>query len=250
MIGTIVLIHGAWQGSWAFEAWRPLLAARGWRSVAVYLPGNGWNPQPLTGNGLDCQAAHVARVLADQPGPCVVLGHSGGGLAASQVAERVPDRVAALVYLVGMMLPSGMRFADLIAAQPAGDFSGIGPYLEWSDGGAMSAVPPQAALDIFLHDCPPDAARQAAAHLRPQPEAGRAVAPRLSAERYGRIPRIYVEALQDRSIDIRLQRAMQALSPGAARITLDGGHVPQLAMPDVLTDRLCGALDRLFQANS
>ena len=89
MIGTIVLIHGAWQGSWAFEAWRPLLAARGWRSVAVDLPGNGWNPQPLTGNGLDCQAAHVARVLADQPGPCVVLGHSGGGLAASQGAPQI-----------------------------------------------------------------------------------------------------------------------------------------------------------------
>jgi pimeloyl-ACP methyl ester carboxylesterase len=81
--------------------------------------------------------------------------------------------------------------------------------------------------------------------LRPQPEAGRAVTPRLTAERYGRVLRIYVEATQDRSIDIRLQRAMQALSPGATRITLDCGHVPQLALPDLLTERLCDALDKI-----
>jgi pimeloyl-ACP methyl ester carboxylesterase len=53
------------------------------------------------------------------------VGHSGGGLTASQVAELVPERVAALVYLVGMMLPSGMTFADLITAQPDGDFAGM-----------------------------------------------------------------------------------------------------------------------------
>jgi len=241
MTRTLVLIHGAWQGSWAFDAWRPLLEARGWRTVAVDLP----DLLPQAGDGLDCYAAHVADVLAAQPGPCVVLGHSGGGLTASQVAELVPDRVAALVYLVGMMLPSGMSFSDLIAAQPTSDFGGIVPHLERLEGGTVTAVPPEAALDIFLHDCPPDAARIAAAKLRPQPEAGRAVTPRLTAERYGRVLRIYVEATQDRSIDIRLQRAMQALSPGATRITLDCGHVPQLALPDLLTERLCDALDKI-----
>jgi pimeloyl-ACP methyl ester carboxylesterase len=250
MPGTIVLIHGAWQGSWAFDAWRPLLHACGWRTVAVDLPGNGWNPQPLLVPGLDCYAAHVAAVLADQPGPCVVLGHSGGGLTASQVAELVPGRVAALVYLVGMMLPSGMSFADLVATQPDDDHGGIVPYLERHEAGTMTAVPPDAARAIFLHDCPDDAAQTAASLLRPQPEAGRAVAPRLTAERYGRVPRIYVEALQDRSIDIRLQRAMQALSPGAAVISLDCGHVPQLAVPDILTERICAELARMLQANS
>lgn len=243
---TIVLIHGAWQGSWAFDAWRPLLEARGWRTLAVDLPDL---PRDAT-DGLDRYAAHVAQVLAAEPGPCVVLGHSGGGLTASQVAELVPDRVSALVYLVGMMLPSGMSFAELVAAQPTGDFGGIVPHLERLAGGTMTAVPPAAALAIFLHDCPPEAARIAAASLRPQPEAGRAVAPRTTPERYGRVPRLYVEATQDRSIDIRLQRAMQALSPGAATITLDCGHVPQLAVPELLTDRLCDALDRLLQANT
>ncbi len=121
------------------------------------------------------------------------------------------------------------------------------PHLEWVDGGAATRVPVQAALDIFLHDCPPVAAAVAAHKLRPQPEAGRAVANRLTPERFGRVPRIYVEATRDRSIDIRLQRAMQALSPGATVISLECGHVPQLAMPELLTQRLCDELDRVLQ---
>ena len=242
---TIVLIHGAWQGSWAFDAWRPFLIARGWRVIAVDLPGNGWNAERLNPDGLAHYTQHVAQVLAEQTGPCVVLGHSGGGLVASQVAELVPERVTALVYLVGMMLPSGMSFKDLIAAQPAGDFGGIVPHLEWLDGGTATRVPVAAALDIFLHDCPPIAATVAAHKLRPQAEAGRAVANTLTTNRFGQVPRIYVEALRDRSIDIRLQRAMQAFVPGATILTCDCGHVPQLAMPNALTELVCDALDRV-----
>lgn len=37
---NMVLIHGAWQGSWAFAAWTPLLQAHGWKVLAVNLPGN------------------------------------------------------------------------------------------------------------------------------------------------------------------------------------------------------------------
>jgi pimeloyl-ACP methyl ester carboxylesterase len=246
---TIVLVHGAWQGSWSFDAWRPLLEARGYRTVAVDLPGNGWNPAPLGADGLADYTAHVVGVIERLDRPCVLLGHSGGGMTVSQVAETAPERVAALVYLAGFMLPSAMPFINLVAearaAWPERDFAGIVRHLVHLDQGAATQVPIAAALDIFLHDCPPEAALAAAANLRVQPEAGRAVAARITPARQGRIPRIYIEALNDRSIDIRLQRMMQRLSPGATRISLACGHVPQLAMPEELTDKLCAALDRL-----
>ena len=69
------------------------------------------------------------------PPRAVVLGHSGGGVVASQLAERHPDRVQALVYLAGMMLPDGMEFAELVAATDAPGKSGIVPHLRWSDDG-------------------------------------------------------------------------------------------------------------------
>jgi pimeloyl-ACP methyl ester carboxylesterase len=64
----------------------------------------------------------------------------------------------------------------------------------------------------------------------------------LSAERFGRVPRIYIEALRDRSVLLPLQRKMQALVPGATVRSIDCGHVPQLARPAELATLVCDAL--------
>lgn len=247
---TMVLIHGAWQGSWAWDAWLPVLAARGWTVHAVDLPGNGCDSAdrtPAAVVSLRAYADHVARVVRACGEPVVLVGHSGGGITASQVAEDIPECIASLVYLAGMMLPDGVRFADMVqrcgVIHPDVDFSGIVPHLQWTPDRLSTVVPPQAAREIFLHDCDEAAAARAAASLRPQPEGGRNMAPKLSAARYGRVPRIYVEALQDRSLRLPVQRMMQALSPGARTLSIDCGHVPQLAQPHRLAALLCPLLE-------
>lgn len=250
-VRDMVLIHGAWQGSWAFDAWRPWLATAGWRVHGIDLPGNGHTParvrRPATLAGY---TDHVCDVLAALDRPAVVLGHSGGGIVASQVAEALPDRVAALVYLVGMMLPSGLSYADLIAQASADDpdwiYRGIAPHLRWSADGSASAVDPDGALEIFLHDCPPAAARAVAALLTPQPESGRAMVNELSGPRFGRVPRVYVACRDDRSVPWALQQRMLRLQPPQAQIVMDCGHVPQLACPAALTQALLPALEALL----
>jgi pimeloyl-ACP methyl ester carboxylesterase len=244
----IVLVHGAWQGSWAFDAWVPLLQARGWRTHAVELPGNGWPPgqNDVARADLDSYTDHVAALLDRIGAPVVLVGHSGGGITVSQVAEAVPHRVACLVYLAGMMLPSGMSYGELLALceaeHPGERFDGIAPHLVWNADRSATRVREAGALAHFLHDCDPAAARHAAGMLREQQESGRAMRNHLSAARFGRVPRIYVECADDRSVMLPLQRKMQSLSPGARRIEMTCGHVPQLAQPALLTERLCAEL--------
>lgn len=250
-VRDIVLIHGAWQGSWAFDAWRPLLETAGWRVHCVDLPGNGHTPasaqRPATLAGY---TDHVCDILAALHRPAVVLGHSGGGIVASQVAEAQPDRVAALVYLAGMMLPSGLSYADLIVQARADDpdwiYAGINPHLRWSADRSSSQVSLRGALETFLHDCPAGAARAAAARLMPQPESGRAIANHLSAPRFGRVPRLYIGCRHDRSVPWVLQQRMQSLQPPQASVALDCGHVPQLACPGALTQAMLPALQKLL----
>jgi pimeloyl-ACP methyl ester carboxylesterase len=236
-MAAALLIHGAWQGAWAWDAFIPPFSAKGWVCNAVDLPENG---QPGAGDGpagMESYVAHCGRFL---DAPSVIIAHSGGGVLASQLAENFPDRVKCVVYLAGMMLPSGVAFEDLLAelAAETAISTGIGPYLEWSEDRQFSCVPPAAALEIFLHDCTAEAARRAAARLRPQREAGRKLRAVLTPERYGRVPRLYVEALRDRSVVLEVQRRMQDLSPGARRLSIDTGHAPQLANPDLLADML------------
>lgn len=246
----VVLVHGAWQGSWAFEAWTPMLAARGWRAHAVDLPGNGWPPNGLAPAHLEAYVAEVARVVLAMRGPVILVGHSGGGITVSQVAEELHERIAGVAYLAGMMLPSGLSYGELLAdltpSTPEADLAGIAPWLDWNADRSASTVRPEGALRCFLHDCEPAAARRAASLLRAQPESGRAMRNHLSAARFGTVPRLYVECRNDRSVLLPVQQRMQQLSPGAKRLPMDCGHVPQLAQPQRLTQLLVPEFDALL----
>lgn len=249
----IVLIHGAWQGAWAFDAWRPHLEAAGWTVHAVDLPGSAQSPHRDARPDLPAHVAHVTALVQPLDGPVVVLGHSGGGITATQVAEALAGRLTGVVYLAGMMLPSGWSYRDVLRAceqaHPGSDFSGIASHLVWNEDRSASRVPPEAALAVFLHDCEPHAAQRAASLLGSQPESGRAMRPVWSPERAGRVRRVYVECTRDRSVALTLQRTMQQLTPGAVRITLDCGHVPQLAVPDELSAQLLPVLDAWVEAD-
>ena len=135
-----------------------------------------------------------------------------------------------------MMLPDGMSYAELIAPLVAThpEAAGIAPHLVWSEDRLTSQVPEAAAKHFFYHDCPPDVAEWAAGKFRPQPQRGRDIRPRLSRERFGCVPRLYIEAEHDRSVLLPAQRRMQALVPGAEVRTLPTGHAPHVSAPRAL----------------
>lgn len=236
----VVLIHGAWAGSWVWARLAARLEAAGLTVLALDLPGNGGDDTPAADVGLALYVAHVGAALDGLGRPASLVAHSGGGIVASAVAEAMPERVARIAYVAGMMLPSGMGFADLVAemlgAHP--EAAGIGPHLVWSEDRLTSRVPAEAARSVFFQDCAEADARAAAARLTPQPERGRAVTARLTPERFGRVPRLYVECLEDRAVIPALQRRMGALVPGAERIALPAGHAPQLSVPERLSSAL------------
>ena len=239
-IRDLILIHGAWAGAWVWDDLLAPLRQAGFRPHPVELPGNGHGPHGDLDAGLEDYEQTVLALLHTLPGPVGLVAHSGGGVTATRVAERVPERIAGVAFVAGMMLPSGVGFAELTAAVKADEpaAAGIVPHLLWNPAGSASRVPPEAARRIFFQDLPEPRARRAAARLTPQPEKARAAVPVWSAERFGRVPRLYVEALRDRSVVPAAQRRMQALVPGARVVSLDTGHAPQVSAPAALAELL------------
>ncbi len=237
----VVLIHGAWQGAWVWDDFVPLLAQRGFTAHAIDLPGNGCDATPPEQVTLALYLDHLGALLDRIGRPVSLVGHSGGGVIASALADQRREQVARLAYIAGMMLPDGMSYAELVRQmRPAHpEVVGIAPYLIWSADRLTSQVEPQAAAALFLSDCPPDKALAAAHRLTPQPEGGRAIAARLTPERFGTVPRLYVEATGDKSVLPIMQRRMQALVPGAQSVALHTGHAPHFSAPQLLADVLC-----------
>jgi len=83
---------------------------------------------------------------------------------------------------------------------------------------------------------------EAGGRLVAEPHGPRATPMRLTAERWGRVPRTYIECTQDRTIQVESQRLMQQMSPGASVVTLDADHSPYLSRPAELASALIGAI--------
>jgi pimeloyl-ACP methyl ester carboxylesterase len=232
----VILVHGAWQGSWAWDRFAPYLQAAGFVTYAIDLPGNGADGSDPADVTFEACLQHVYGIVRVLDRPVSLVGHSGGGLLITAFAERWPGAVSRLVYVAGMMLPGGESFEDLVksVSPQHPEAIGIWPHLEWSADRLISRVPAKAAIQFFLQDCPEEDAAAAAARLTPQGEGGRAVTTPATALRYGRIPRLYVEALHDRSVILPGQRAMQARAPGALVVSMPTGHAPQFSAPAAL----------------
>lgn len=247
---NLVLIHGAWAASWVWAELRPLLERQGVKTLALDLPGTAANPANTDELSLEACVRYVEQRCAELSGPLFLVGHSGGGVIATQVAEQLHMRLSGVIYIAGMMLPSGLGFAQLCAdlspCEPTA--SGIGPFLQWNAEHSASRVPPAAACRIFLHDLPVAQARVLAERLDWQPEATRSLVAQWTADRFGRLPRLYVEARQDRSVVLAAQRRMQALVPGAEVASLDCGHVPQASAPSALAEALIPFVQRHRQS--
>src|SRR5690348_1175814 len=98
---TYVLIPGACHGAWCFDDLADELRSRGHRVHAVTLTGIAERSH-LSHAGVNLQT-HIVDVVAElevhDVNDAVLVGHSYGGMVITGVADRVPARVDALVYI-------------------------------------------------------------------------------------------------------------------------------------------------------
>jgi pimeloyl-ACP methyl ester carboxylesterase len=238
-VSTYVLIHGSWHGAWCWERVIPRLEAAGHRVVAPDLPGHGDNPAPLSAITLESLVAAVVEALEAEPDPAILVGHSFGGVMISRAAELRPEKVSLLVYVAAFLPRNGQSLFEIIRSNDS-DRSGnlVYPNLVIDEAAGSVTVRDEVLREAFFHDCPDEDARWAIARLVPEALAPRRAPVSLSAERFGRLPRVYIETLQDRANPASLQRAMVAATPCEQVVSMDTGHSPFYAAPDELADHL------------
>ncbi|MCF6473803.1 alpha/beta hydrolase [Nonomuraea sp. MG754425] len=114
-MSTYVLVHGAWHSGRCWDRVVPSLASAGHRVVAPSLTGHGDKAHLLGPEvGLDTHVDDIVGLIVEQDLTEVILvGHSYAGLVISSAANRVPDRIAHLVYLDAMVPEDGESALDV-----------------------------------------------------------------------------------------------------------------------------------------
>jgi pimeloyl-ACP methyl ester carboxylesterase len=95
----IVLVPGFWLGGWAWDEVAGLLRADGHDVTALTLPGLESAHVDRTSITLSNHVDAISEAVRTAGGPVVLTVHSGAGFSGYVASDRVPEQIAAMVYV-------------------------------------------------------------------------------------------------------------------------------------------------------
>jgi len=207
---SIVLVHGA------------LIDGSAWRGVYDVLTRDGYSvsivQQPLT--GFDEDVAATRRVLDQQPGPVILVGHSYGG-AIITVAGADP-KVKALVYVAALQPDVGETVGQVAPPNPSLEQD----FYVTADG--FGTLKPEKFAADFGADLP-RARAEFMAHAQ-VPVALRVFDAPVSVAAWRDKPSYFVLATEDRALDPAVAQRM-AQRAGSRVTRIKASHAVLITQP-------------------
>jgi pimeloyl-ACP methyl ester carboxylesterase len=226
-MATIVLAHGAWSAAWAWKKMRPLFRNAGHEFFSPTYTGLGERAH-LAHHEVDL-GTHILDVASviefEDLTDVTLLGHSYGGMVATGVADRLPGRIACVLYIDAFAPRDGESLFDL-----------VGPRAEANM--RAGATKDGNGWRLPINPMPPDTSPQDAAWATPRrrPQPIRTFEDKLRLQsKAPPPPRHYIYAKRAGPGDVFRQFAERAKSePGWTYHEIDASHNPHITCPDVL----------------
>ncbi len=221
-MATYVLIHGAGSDSWYWHRVRPDLAERGHDVVAPDLPCDDDSA------GLLEYRDTVLDAIGDRT-DLVVVAQSMGAFTAPLLCEHVP---VDLLVLVAAMVPRP-------GESPGDWWANTGQERAKRELDEREGRPADAEFDpvvTFLHDVPPDVVAESVQHVRAQ--SGTPFGQPWPLDAWPEVPTRFLLCRDDRLFPAEFQRRVVRERLGIVPDELDSGHLPALAHPTELVERL------------
>lgn len=220
----MLIVHGAWGGAWQFSKVDPLLRAQGFDLRRPTLTGLGERAHLVSADiGLATHIQDVVNViLFEQLHDIILVGHSYGGMVITGVADRLPDRIAKLVYLDAMVPEDG---------ECAQDVMGIADWIAKMTKDGLIHPPWAKPGDVYPNDVP----HPLKTFTEPLP---------LKQPARGKIPAVYILTVdpgRKPEEDAFWKSAERARARGWPVVVMEADHNPQWRKP-VETAELLGSL--------
>ena len=164
----------------------------------------------------------------------MLVGHSLGGITISAVAEARRRKLKALVYVCALLPTSGKCGKDMTSLEPDTMFR---LSRQVSPDGLTYTFARDKLPALFYADVSPEDRYKAMERLRPQPLSISTTPVTLTEDRFGSVPRWYIECTHDNAVRIKLQRLMVKMTPCKV-ISMECGHSPFFSNPEELAEHL------------
>jgi pimeloyl-ACP methyl ester carboxylesterase len=236
---ALMILHGSWQASDGWKTVASLLKTAGFPVLLVDLPGHGVHAEmdfatinlQTYVNSICQKVQEVQKKL-----PVILIGHSMAGMVISQVAQNMP--IQQLVYIAAFLPENGECLLDLAKQSP---IVGIHKNMQMNRQRKSITLDKTDLDKLFYNGCSPEVMELALSRLQPEPLLPFYGSVRLTAEKFGRTPKTYIECLQDYSISIDLQRYMHGRWQCVIR-SLESGHSPHYAVPEQLSQAILDSI--------
>jgi pimeloyl-ACP methyl ester carboxylesterase len=210
---NIVLVHGAFADGSSWSRVIPLLEAKGFNVTAVQ--------NPLTSLAED--VATTRRILAQQKGPTILVGHSYAGFVITE-AGNAPN-VVGLVYVSTYGPAEGESHDDLVKRFPPPSAASA---IQLDEDGFLW-IAREKFQEAFAHDVDSAQVRIMAAVQKPASKKNCFGAP-VGAPAWKSKPSWFLISTDDRLINPELQRFV-AKRMGAATVSVPSSHASLVSHP-------------------
>jgi pimeloyl-ACP methyl ester carboxylesterase len=95
----IILVPGFWLGAWAWDEVAATLRADGHQVTAITLPGLESVEADRSAITMKDHVDAIVDAVREADAPVVLVVHSASGFPGYAASDRVPDRIAAMVYV-------------------------------------------------------------------------------------------------------------------------------------------------------
>ena len=224
---TIVLVHGAFAGKYAWDKVKPELEKLGYKVVAFDLPAHGEDNTSPSAANFESYVNLTISKINEQQGKVILLGHSMGGMVISQVAEKIPFKIDKLIYLSAFVPKNGEEMFSL-ASNPNNKESVLTPdKLEFAKDGSSATLKTEIIIPAFAENCDETIQKLILSKQKPEPTSVFGAKMLLTEANFGSVEKYYIETTNDKNVGVTLQRFM-VKENGTIKKTysLASGHSP------------------------
>lgn len=231
-----VLAHGSWHGGWCWQPVAQRLRAAGHEVYTPSFTGMGDRAHLLSRDiTLDTFIDDVVAVIETEELQNVILvGHSFAGVPITGVADRIPERIAHLVYFDSVLLESGKdSFSNYPADEAEARIAAAGKA---TDGLAVPVPEPLPPVWGIEPDTPQHA--WAVRRLSPHPLGSYTTPLKLKNAIGNGLPATYIHCTRPSHPILENSRALVKAQKDWTWVEIEAPHEAHITHPDLLTEVL------------